>query len=209
MEEPNLGNLQVRGFIPWKIMHKYFGSIINQIENNDMYIYDFPEHKNDRNVVTINTIQKDSSAFEYEFSKLYPDYKSIKISNTDYIQVEKHLNDMIDSTEESIKSIYVQFRSRLYAPSLREKILYAFNNFDEKLNSYFKKILKDINYQQIATEFVKIRNAADHGSLKLKIDSKTAQIFYCIKILIFAMRLQYFSFEVSDIELSINEVFEF
>lgn len=208
MEKPEINSFIDYGFIPWNIFYNKIGKIVEAIEQNELYVYNLPENKKYQKYISIVSIPKDASAFEFEFYRLYPDYVSVKKNNDAYKKYEEEIIKIRDTSEKEVAKICNDQLANLFNPSLKERIEYAFDQFEYLLKDIYEKVFDTCDKKQIAKVIRDARNDVDHGSLKTKIDVNVANAYYCIRILILAMTLKRFGFSDEEIKKSIIMVFE-
>ena len=139
---------------------------------------------------------------------MYPDYVSVKKNNDAYKKYEEEIIKIRDTSEKEVAKICNDQLANLFNPSLKERIEYAFDQFEYLLKDIYEKVFDTFDKKQIAKVIRDARNDVDHGSLKTKIDVNVANAYYCIRILILAMTLKRFGFSDEEIKKSIIMVFE-
>lgn len=141
METPKINNLIDIGFIPWNIFYGKIGKIMEAINNNELYIYHLPENKKLQKCISIESIPKDASAFEFEFYKLYPNYVSSKTESSAYQEYCKKIIEIKNTSNKEIGEICDTYLSNIFKPSLKERVDYALGEFEYLLKDIFEKVL--------------------------------------------------------------------
>lgn len=212
MEDSDLSKFDDFGFISWNMVYPYFVNIFDNVSDNKLYLNSLPSKKTDKETISLNRIPLDFSAFEYEFSKLYPHYKTNKLNNPDYIDLLKKIDNIsLNENQKNIKDnmtgIYLK------SASLHERLEFALKDFNEVIhlkNIYDFMFGKNDNYiSDIIKKFKKIRNGVDHGDIDIKTDSTALKIMYLIRILNYSMQLQRLGYEKNQIWIVLENVFEF
>lgn len=205
-EHMDLKLIQQYGFVPWELLFKRYNSLLNLIKNDDIYVYNLPETRLGKFSTSLPSIFATSAAFECEFNKCYPNFKTFKLKSLPHKGVYRKINEL-DFTDKQ-KEVKDGLLSNFYYPSLGERFTFAINYFSDFLINlnYGEKNL-DIN--EIIEDFKKTRNTVDHGKLPVKITELNADTFYYARVLVYCMQLKRLNFSKKDIKKTILLVFSY
>ena len=205
----DLSSNQDFGFIPWSHIYSYIPQISSLIEKEELYLYNLPDNKKEKELISINSISLDASAFEFEFNKLYKN----NVSFLDDIELRKKAKEKAKNfanslPEEKERNIILNCLGNILIPSLTMKNQKALQDY----SFVIKELCNDLGFQNgmsdISTEFVSKRHAIDHGLENMKITSKTANAYFLERILIYSMQLKRIGMSYEEIIYSIKIVFE-
>ena len=201
IERIDLNKLNDFGFIPWSCFYKHVPHLVGLLEQNELFLYNLPQRRKERFRCSIVDISKDAAAFEYEFNKTFPDYKTCNLEDETHLSLhEKIWKIELDKEERSL----LHATDYLFnSPSFKEKTLYALHVFGNIISEY----LNGMTNEQIAKEFKDARNNADHGNMELSISDDTARVFYIIRIVIMSMQLKRMQVPDDEIPNLIRPVF--
>ena len=174
------------GFFKWMDIYKYLGNLVRLIENELIYLFYLPEKRFDRFKTDYPSVSSISAAFEREFSLLYPNFKSPKMEDDDYIDLKTKLSQM-DKTKKQKDLVNSFVKNNLEAPSLLERASFALNEFKDVLDSL--KIEKKLNLKETAICFRDTRNRINHGDLSFAINHDIANVFYYFRIVVLCIQL--------------------
>lgn len=192
------------GFMPWELLFKRYNLLLNLINDDDIYVYNLPETRLGKFSTSLPSIFATSAAFECEFNKCFPNFKTFKLNSPLHKAVFRKINEL-DFTSKQ-KEVKDGLLSNFYYPSLGERFTFAVNYFNDfliKLNDGEKKA----DIYKIIEDFKKTRNTVDHGKLPVEITELNTDTFYYARILVYCMQLKRLKFSKKDIQKSINLVF--
>lgn len=195
--------------LSWEILNKNAGNLFNLIYSNELYIHNIPETIGDRYVVSLETISKDSAAFESGFDNL-----RIQINHSNStIQARKNAKDKIENlkNDQNInrteKDIYGFAIKQIDHEPLETKINTAFNKYRNCLISVKSILSYNISDNDVAKLCIKARNAVDHGHLNYLISKEDANSFILLRCLIVAMQLSKAGFAEDEIDELIKRLY--
>ena len=205
MYDPDINKFTDKPFIPWASIIEKADIIFHLIENDGLALYHLPENVDLRHMHSRKTISQDFSAFEFEFKKLYPDFKS-KESQTDEFkecikQIEKVKDNFKDN--ENIKNSINNLLSNFANPPLKEKLNFAVLEFDKLL----RKFLQESDMEKVIKRILLKRNPITHGDAGVVLDVETANSFFYLRLLILAMQLKRIGFNDDEIKISLKNIF--
>ena len=203
IEPIDLNKLNDYGFILWNKLYKIIPSLMALLGSNEIFILNLPERRKDRFRCSVVDIPKDAAAFEYEFNKTFPDFKTSNLTDETHISLHEKIWN-IDLTKDE-KSLLHATDYLFQISSLKEKAMYALNEFGEIVDGYTKNLC----HEEIANLFRKARNDVDHGNIDLNISQDTAMAFYAIKIVIMCMQLKRMDVAKDAMDEIIRPVFSF
>lgn len=186
IEPIELGKFTDFGFVLWKDLYTYLPTLIDLIEQNEIYLFHLPERRIERFRTDFASISTVSAAFECEFSRCFTSFESSKKNDDDYCKLKNKVskigsNDKQMSIISNIIGIYFE------SPSLQERSEFALHYFKSVLEEF--KVEETLNISEIAKTFKDTRNKIDHGDLKFRIDNKIANTFYYLRIVVLCMQL--------------------
>lgn len=186
IEPIDLGKYLDFGFIRWEDFSAYLPELIKRIENNQIYLYHFPEKRIDRFRTDFPLISTVSAAFECEFSRCFSKYETFKKTDINYLELKNKISiiEINDNQRDIIANILSNYFDN---PSLQERAEYALGYFSEVLDEFKQE--KKLNIKRIAQVFRNTRNKIDHGDLRFSIDDEIANTFYYLRITVLCMQL--------------------
>ena len=196
-------------FIPWKMIYYGVAKLYSLILTDNIYLLHLMETQKDRFYVSYESIAKDSSAFDSEFRKLWPDglihsNKSIDANNS----VKDELQSILYNTSSSAKKKIVKRLIKvLDTDSLESKISFALNQYKQEINDVLNYPAK-ITIPEVALFCSAVRNDVDHGNRETyNLVEKEAYSFNVLRALIYCIQLSRIGIKKEDIKVIINKLF--
>lgn len=201
--------------------------LYQNIIKDDFYIEHYPFNRSDASYINNSKYTQLSSAFESEFGKLFPSFKSN--INEAYNLVKKKL---LNYTKKQIRSLsngnvkvpaslvrkeqkYYQYFYKVLENidgNLEEKIGYAFNRYTKALETKRNLLLKNYNIPKIkngilAKSFADRRNGKMHGMPIGSFSDEEVISYELVKECVYCLTLERCGFSLEEIEKIVNKIF--
>lgn len=189
----------------------------------------FPKSNKDERYVDNSKYIDIASAFESEFNKLYPTFKSAK--NEEYKMVKdgvlKYLSDKREDVIDKInddndkKQHFKKIKKEIdyfykiiekIDGTLCEKINFSLNEYQKNISLYREKLLKHYEIEKIsngklANDFVNRRNDISHGNGTLDFTNEEIICYELLRICIYCITLKRAEFNDEEIEKIVKRIF--
>ena len=201
--------------------------LYKNIIKEDFYIEHYPFNKSEASYINNSKYTQLSSAFESEFGKIFPDFKSS--INEAYKLVK---NELLNYTEKQMLSLsngnektqapfakkeqkYYQYFYKILENidgNLEEKIGYAFNKYTNVFEKYRESLLKNYNIPKVkngtlAKSFANRRNGKMHGMSIGKFTAEEIVSYELIKECVYCLTLERCGFSLEEIGKIVNKIF--
>ena len=208
IEPIELNSITDYGFIPWSFAYCHLPILMSMIYKKEIYLDYLPEQRLDRFLVSRSSVSLDAAAFEFEFKRRFPKYKTKKTTDAKYVNLKCKLEE-IELTKDSkglLKDIIAKY---FESPSLSEKSEYVIEQYKDLLIPFFKRIgLSSLDSHKIAMDFSNSRNLIDHGSINLLITSDIAKASLIIRASVICMQLEMIGMDRERISKVIRILFD-
>ena len=185
--------------------------ILQAIIDEKIFIRHIPENEIKRNQVTPQSFVIVSSAFEWEFSQLFPDgvkHRDAKINQIE--EIKKDLLQLFNNYNKQKKKIIDKILENIGKDNLESKLIYT-NEELKDVSEIFLQHLCGLNHienkNKIFTNLQKLRNDFAHGNMEIDIDSDGFVGIIYLERLVYAMQLKRFGLDDNNIKKAINKLF--
>lgn len=187
--------------------------ILNDIAAHTLYTRHLPDSYASGNRINAARFVMATAAFEWEFSRTYPDgvtksESTLNAEQTAAAQLQKLIDE---SSGRKLKSIYKFLKKLTSSSSLQAKIIQVGRDFDEIIGVFGKRLYSlnntELLYSDVGQRLADQRNHYAHGDLDIDfIDLALLDVVYLERIL-YAMQLKYYGVEAKSIQHAVNDLF--
>lgn len=201
--------------------------LYKNIIKEDFYIEHYPFNKSEASYINNSKYTQLSSAFESEFGKLFPDFKSnineaYKLVKNELLNyIEKRMFSLSNDNEKTQAPLarkeqkYYQYFYKVLENidgNLEEKIGYAFNKYTNVFEKYRESLLKNYNIPKVkngtlAKSFANRRNGKMHGMSIGKFTAEEIVSYELIKECVYCLTLERCGFSLEEIGKIVNKIF--
>lgn len=186
--------------------------ILNDIAARTLYTRHLPDTYESGNRINAARFVMTTAAFEWEFSRAYPD--GIKKSNSRLNAEHEALaqiQTLIDNSTGKLKSIYQFLHGLIGSSPLQAKLILIGKDFDEIIGIIGKRLYSlndtELLYSEMGKRIADQRNHYAHGDLDIDfIDLSLLDVVFLERI-IYAMQLKFYGVENKSIQQAVNELF--
>lgn len=210
--DSELDTLKSRRYIKQQYITGYEGKILSDIASNSIYTRHLPEsYRSGRHYNAARFIMI-TAAFEWEFSRLYPEGIKKKEST---LQVEAKAAEEIDAlilkSTGKLKSIYKFFKKLIGSDKLQEKLEYIETDFDAIIGAIGRHLYRlndeELVYAEMGKRLADQRNHFAHGDLNEEFIGLSLLDLMFLEYIIYAMQLHLYGVDNQYIQLAINDLF--
>ena len=198
-----------RDSFSWELLHTHAGELFKLIYCNAIHILNTQEKKALRLYVSLESISKDSAAFEAEFDSTY--LKGIPCSDGRK-QIEEEIRNeitpLMENSSGKKRKIYKGFIRHLHIESLADKIEYAFKEYMKSIQLVKSRLKINYTPEALGEYCSKIRNDVDHGNRIEAISDEVVNSFILLRCLIYAMQLKKAGYSDEEIDGLINLLYQ-
>ncbi len=206
-----------------------FCRIYKEVTKEKFFTQYYPLSTSDNHYIDNDKYVSVSSAFESEFDKLHPKFKSTisseyneikqiilkSISNKKYRTKEKLKNDKVNNKSLKTTINECDYFSKIIKNidgTLHEKIVYSYKKYNNIIESKRNKLLKNYELDKakagvLANKFVKRRNDISHGNGTGQFDSLEIIAYELLRICIYCITLERCKFSEEKIKEFIEKIF--
>lgn len=186
--------------------------ILNDIAARTLYTRHLPDTYESGNRINAARFVMTTAAFEWEFSRAYPD--GIKKSNSRLNAEHEALaqiQTLIDNSTGKLKSIYQFLHGLIGSSPLQAKLILIGKDFDEIIGIIGKRLYSlndtELLYSEMGKRIADQRNHYAHGDLDIDfIDLSLLDVVFLERI-IYAMQLKFYGVGTTSIQQAVNELF--
>lgn len=190
--------------------HEYL--ILNDIAARTLYTRHLPDTYASGNRINAARFVMTTAAFEWEFSRTYPD--GVKKSESTLKAEQKaaeELQALIDGSSGKVRSIYKFLKKLTNSSSLQSEIIQIGKDFDEIIGTFGKRLYSlnntELLYSDVGQRLADQRNHYAHGDLDIDfIDLSLLDVVYLERI-IYAIQLKFYGINTTNIQRAVNELF--
>lgn len=207
-----------------------FTKVYNEIKSEKFLITYYPLSTKDDHYIDNDKYVGVSSAFESEFDKLNPNFKSsinkeyddVKktilkaISNKKYI-TNKKLQILESQDKKTLKSVIKEcdYFSKIISKidgTLQEKIIYSYKKYNKIIEEKKQILLKNYDIEKakdgiLAEKFVKRRNDISHGNGTKQFEPLEIVSYELLRICIYCITLERCKFSEEKMKIFIDKIF--
>lgn len=189
------------------------GKLLSDIAENKLYMRHIPDSYESGRRINEARFVLITAAFEWEFSRLYPDgvIKSSRTINAEN-KCKAQLSELIEQNTGKAKAIYKHFLKQLEDEgSLPEKVIQIGKDFTE-LTVDFGEGLYRLNhsklvYSEMAERLSSQRNHFAHGDLNKEFIGDSLLDLIYLEWVIYAIQLRYYGVPYERARVAINSLF--
>lgn len=197
------------------------------IVDKDFLVHYYPLNKREDSYVDNDKYTQVSSAFESEFRKLFPDFKST--INEEYKIVKSGLLRYISNKKSRIKKKQTELNKKQVRKELKyceyfanvlsnidgnleEKITYSFDRYKQILEKKRIHLLNAYNIKKVkntvlSKSFANRRNKISHGKSTGNFNDLEIISYILLRICIYCITLERCKFSFDEIEKMVNKIF--
>lgn len=197
-------------YIPLEYIYDSIENIFGEVINNEIYTKHYPHSYELSTEITAASFILTTSAFEWEFYKLYPNgiNKSEKRQNA-IDSVKEKLNNLYNESTGREKKIYKSLKDFVYLEGLDNKINYVLKEFENMLHIFAEQLYKDnYNVAKISERIKEQRNIYAHGKLNMEFNEEVVKDIIYLEKVIYCMQLKRIGVSETNIKKSINKLFD-
>lgn len=218
-------------YIHLEDLNNKFSEIYNIVTENSFLTEYYPLSGSDNRYVDNDKFLKVASAFESEFDKAIPNYKSsnsveydiVKKTILDYILLEKQKNNneiLLNNDSKKIKSLEKIVKEYSYFEkiiknidgTLQEKIIFCLKKYNDIIDSKKQLLIKNYNIEKIkngilAEAFKNRRNKISHGNPTDSFTDVEVISYELLRICIYCLTLERCNLNIEDIKIIIEKIF--
>lgn len=189
------------------------GKILQSIADNTIYLRHLPKTYEDGRHIDAAKFVMITAAFEWEFSRIFPDgikkkEKKIKAEET----VEQLLTKLIESYTGEVKSILKYLKKCVGNDPLSSKLTFVGNELGDILNVFGKQLYKmnkeELKYSEMGIRLAAQRNNFAHGNLDKDFDGLSLLDLVFLERILYAMQLSCYGVPKIKIKMAINDLFQ-
>lgn len=208
-------------------LEKKYKKLYKFIIDDDFLVQYYPLNRKENNNVNNDKFVQVSSAFESEFRKLFPNFKSnisdeykiIKAGILNHISnKKKRINKQVTDSNKKQLSKELKYCDYFYKiisgidGTLEEKIKYSFNRYNRILEKKKNTLLKNYNIEKakntvLAKVFSNRRNKISHGELTRDFNDLEIISYILLRICIYCITLERCNFTYNEIDIMVNKIF--
>jgi hypothetical protein len=197
--------------LPHLLGHEH--QILNDIAARTLYTRHLPDTYESGNRINAARFVMTTAAFEWEFSRSYPDgikksESTLKAEQEAAAAIQKLIDD---SKTSKVRSIYKFLYKLTSSSSLQSEVIHIGKNMDTIIGIFGQRLYSlnntELLYSEIGKRIADQRNHYAHGDLDIDfIDLALLDVVYLERI-IYAMQLQFYGVEAKSIQQAVNELF--
>lgn len=196
---------------------KNYKKIFKGIKEKDFLIGYYPDNKKDNSYVDNDKYTQVSSAFESEFRRLFPDFKSS--INEDYKKIKdsilRHLSYKKRQKKSKKQNNYCEYFENIIKSidgTLEEKIIFVFDRYEDILNLARKQFLNKYKIEKVkdtvlAKSFSERRNKISHGKLTEPFDDLEVISYMLLRMSVYCISFERFGYTKEEINIMVNKLF--
>ena len=208
-----------------------FTKLYKKVTNKEFLTQYYPLSKKDDEYINNEKFANVASAFESEFNKLFPRYKSDVCE--EYKEVKKIIlktlsnkkgksNRLIEKNENEEEMKYLKnvirqcnYFSKIIGKiegTLEEKIIYSYDRYSYVINKARQNLMKNYNIKRLrngilASKFAKRRNDISHGNYTESFDETEIIAYELIRICIYSLTFERCGFSNEKIKTIVDKIF--
>lgn len=208
-----------------------FTKLYKKVTNKEFLTQYYPLSKKDDRYINNEKFANVASAFESEFNKLFPKYKSDVCE--EYKKVKKLIlktisnkkgnsNRLIEGNENEEKIKYLKnvikqcnYFSKIINKiegTLEEKIIYSYGRYSYVINKARQNLMRNYNINRLkngvlASKFTKRRNDIAHGNYTEKFNETEIIAYELIRICIYSLTFERCGFSNEKIKAIVDKIF--
>lgn len=188
------------------------GKILTDIASNLLYLRHLPNTYEDGRHINASKFIMITSAFEWEFRRLYPNgiTKSESTTNIENKATES-IQQLINSSSGKLKKKYQFLKKLIKSDSLQSEIIQIGKDFDDIIGQFGKHLYKlngqEFSYTEIGDRLASQRNHFAHGDLDEEFIGNSLLDLMFLEQVIYAMQLKFYGVNDKNIQKAINELF--
>ncbi|MBP1532790.1 MAG: hypothetical protein IK999_01490 [Ruminococcus sp.] len=188
------------------------GTILNDIATNQIYLRHLPKSYEDGKHIDVSSFIMITSAFEWEFSRNYPD-GIIKKESTLKAEkaVSEAVSELLEKSTGKQKNIYNFLLRLVYSDPLQSKIIQFGKDYSNIIDDFGKYMYNlnqiDFNYKDIGERVSAQRNHFAHGDLHQEFINEALLDVVFLKEVVYVLQLKRYGLSDENIRRSINDVF--
>lgn len=208
------------------VIEKY-SKLYKNIIHEDFLIHYYPLNKKEDLLVDNDKYTQVSSAFESEFRKLFPDFKSS--INEEYKEIKtgilKHVSNKKNKLKRNKRGLskkqirtmlkYCEYFSKIVSNvdgTLEEKINFSYDRYQSILEKRRKQLLNIYNINSIkntilAKSFSERRNKISHGKSTGNFNELEIISYILLRMCIYCLTLERCKFSFDEIDNMVNKLF--
>lgn len=181
------------------------------IIDEKIFIRHIPENEIKRNQITPQIFVVISSAFEWEFSQLFPNgvkHRKTKINKIE--EIKKDLLQLSSNYDKTKSKIIEKIVENIGKDNLESKLIYTNKELKDASEAFLQHLcsLNHIKYKdKIFTNLQKLRNDFAHGNMDIDLDSDGFVGIIYLERLVYIMQLKRFGLDDKNIKKAINKLF--
>lgn len=198
-------------------LSNYLEKLYNAINENPFIVESLPNNTYDSNHVSIEDFIRTTSAFEAEFDRTYPKYKTNK--NENYKRVKNKLLKYIEDCKKGENKRTIEYLNDFYNSidnlegSLPEQICYALKEFTKPLEKIKQRLfvhynITNINNAELSQRFAKKRNYISHGRELQEFTNIEIVTYILVERLVYCLIFKRVGFSIDEITTIIEKIFE-
>lgn len=198
-------------YIDYNFIKNIDDRILQAIIDQKIFTRHIPENEIKRNKITPQSFVIISSAFEWEFSQLFPEGVKHREGKTNKIEeIKKDLVQLSSNYNKGKKKIIDKILENAGKDNLESKLIYTnekLKNTSEIFLQYLCNLNNIENKNKIFTNLQRLRNDFAHGNMNIDIDSDGFVGIIYLERLVYIMQLKRFGLDDKNIKMSINKLF--
>jgi hypothetical protein len=196
----------------------HFVDLFNIVTNNEFLTNYYPYNNSDFNEIDINKYIQISAAFESEFTRKYPKFKTTINANYKFIKddIKKHLTyqrkKLCDNGKKKKYNKYFSDIIESLNGTLDEMILYSFQKYDKIIYPMRKHledtyILPETKNSIYSKAFAEKRNKISHGDELIAFTDYEIISYEMLEYSIYCLVLDLAGFNEEEMKTIINKIF--
>lgn len=198
-------------------LNNHIEAIYNGINEDPFIDESLPNNTYESNHVSVENFIRTTSAFESEFDRTYPKYKTNKKGN--YKRVKNKILDYIEECKKGESNHTIEYINEFYNAidnlegTLPEQICCALKEFTKPLEKLKQRLfvhynITKVNNAELAQQFARKRNYIAHGRELQEITDIEIVVYILVERLIYCLLLKRVGCSIDEITIILEKIFE-
>lgn len=198
-------------------LSNHIENLYNEINKNPFIDESLPNNTYDSDHLDNDTFIKITSAFESEFDRAYPNYKTN--TNVNYKRLKDKVLKYIEDCKEGETKRTIKYLDNFYnninnlEGTLPEQICYALKEYTKPLEKIKQRLfvyykITNVNNGELAQIFANKRNSIAHGKEIKKFIDIEVVAYVLVERLIYCLLLKRVGFSIEEINNILDKIFE-
>ena len=211
--DEEIGALEKGRFINQRSIKGFVGSILQSIADEQIYLRHLPKSYMDGRMIDAARFVMITAAFEWEFSRVFPEGVEKKQKKIDAEEkVSQLLQELIDQYSGEVKGILKYLKKNISHDPLEQKLAFVGRKLGSIVdlfgNRLYEEIEEGLNYNEMGRRLAQQRNNFAHGNIDKDFNRLALLDLSYLELILYAMQLKYYDVEETNIKNAINDLFQ-